>query len=47
MSGSGQLNPHFSVDDIARIMEVLMRHSNEEPCTHRFQEIMEEAFEAL
>ena len=37
---------HFSVDEIAKIMQVLMRHSNEQPtCIHTFDEIMKEAFE--
>lgn len=42
---SDQLHPHFSVDEIAKIMTVLMRHSNEDPCIHRFDQIMQEAFE--
>ena len=46
MSSSEQLHPHFSVDEIAKIMAVLMRHSNEDPCTHSHEEIMIEAFEA-
>ena len=37
---------HFFLDEIARIMQVLTRHSNEDPCIHRFEDIMREAFEA-
>ena len=43
MSSSEQL--HFSIDEIAKIMRVLTKHSFEDPCLHCFEEIMREAFE--
>jgi len=36
---------HFSVDEIAKIMQILTRHSSEEPCIHTFDQVMREAFE--
>lgn len=41
MSSSEQLHPNFSVEEIAKIMKVLTRHSFEDPCHHSFEEVME------
>ena len=36
----------YSMQDIERIMQVLRKHSLEDPeCTHSFAEIMQETFE--
>lgn len=44
MSNSEQI--HFSVDEIAIIVQALTRHSLEKPeCRHSLAEIMQETFE--
>jgi len=43
MSGNEHL--HFSVDEIAKIIQVLTRHSLEPECKHSFEEIMESIFD--